>query len=95
MLVVSVTGKAWDGPKDWQVADEADEQLVRYCLTRLDAFKVDHDDAFLLATDAEGPVGLGSWTNDGARQLARDLDSARSPGLQQIRRELRQTVSSG
>jgi hypothetical protein len=93
VLVVSVTGKAWSGPKDWLVEDQADQRLVRDALAQLEAFEVDHDDAFLLAADDEGSVG--SWSQDGARQLSRELDVARSPGLQQIRRELRQAVSSG
>jgi hypothetical protein len=91
--MVSVTGRAWNGPKEWPVEDEADEQLVRHWLARLDGCKVDQGDAFLVISDDEGSVG--SWSQDGARQLSRELDAARSPGLQQIRRELRQAVSSG
>ena len=93
MLLLSVTARAWNGPRDWPVEDEADERLVRRALAGLGAFAVDHEDAVLLAVGDEG--SLGSWSLSGARQLARELDSARSPGLQPVRRELRDALSAG
>jgi hypothetical protein len=93
VLVVSVTGRAWNGPKYWSVEDEGDERLVLHWLARLDDFAADRDAAYLLAADDE--QSIGAWSKEGARQLSRELDAAGSPGLQQIRRELRQAVSSG
>lgn len=91
MLLLSVTNLAWNGAKDWPVEDAADERIVLRALVKLDAHKADHDAAFLLVADPRG--SLGSWSLGGARQLAQELDSARSPGLRQMREGLRAAVS--
>ncbi len=91
MLLLSVTARAWNGENEWPVKDAADERIVLRALVKLDAYKAEHDAAFLLAADGKG--SLGSWNLEGARELARELDSARSPGLQRVRQELREAVS--
>ena len=93
MITLSVTALARNGPKDWPVEDAADERIVLRALVKLDAFKADHDAAFLLVADPRG--SLGSWSLEGARQLASELDSAESLVMQNIRQDLLLAVSTG
>lgn len=69
----------------------ADEVFLRGKIQLLAPFEVEREGAVLLAAD-DG--ALGSWNLEGARTLAGELDSARSPGLQQVSQELREAVSA-